>query len=265
MNDKYGTDWTREELVLALYLYCQIPFAKTKANNPEVIRLADLIGRTPSSVARKLGNFGAFDPILAQKGISGLGHYSKADEATWKEFNGNWDKLVEESGVILEHSAPSGESSENAESPPAIEDLPVISRPVGPTNQQRVVNVRLYQSFFRRAVLSSYQSICCICSLDLAPLLVASHIIPWAENEETRTDPENGLCLCALHDKAFDRGLISITTNYKILISSVVRKSMAPFVQTSLAAFANESITLPIRFAPHADHLQWHLNHIFQQ
>ena len=66
-SEKYGSLWTRDELVLALYLYCQIPFAKTKANNPEVIRLAHVIGRTPASVARKLGNFGAFDPLLASQ------------------------------------------------------------------------------------------------------------------------------------------------------------------------------------------------------
>lgn len=73
----------REELVLAFHAYCQIPFAKTKASNPDVINLANLLGRTPSSVARKLGNFGAFDPTLAQKGISGLKHVSKADKAIW--------------------------------------------------------------------------------------------------------------------------------------------------------------------------------------
>ncbi len=82
-QSKYNTAWSREELVLALYLYCQIPFAKTKANNPEVIQLAGVLGRTPSSVARKLGNFGAFDPLLAQKGISGLTHFSKADREVW--------------------------------------------------------------------------------------------------------------------------------------------------------------------------------------
>jgi putative restriction endonuclease len=68
MENKYGTLWTRDEQILALYLYCQIPFKKTKANNPEVIKLANLLGRTPSSVARKLGNFGAFDPRLAAQG-----------------------------------------------------------------------------------------------------------------------------------------------------------------------------------------------------
>lgn len=66
---RYGQDWNRDEQILALYLYCQISFKKTKANNPEVIKFANLLGRTPSSVARKLGNFGAFDSRLAAQGI----------------------------------------------------------------------------------------------------------------------------------------------------------------------------------------------------
>ena len=83
----YGAPWSRDELVLALYLYCQLPFARTKATNPDVMRLADLLGRSPSSIARKLGNFGAFDPSLAQRGITGLTHFSKTDKAIWEEFN----------------------------------------------------------------------------------------------------------------------------------------------------------------------------------
>jgi putative restriction endonuclease len=78
---KYGIEWSREELILALYYYYQIPFAKTKDNNPEVLKRANIIKRSPSSLARKLGNFGAFDPVLAKKDITGLTHYSKADKS----------------------------------------------------------------------------------------------------------------------------------------------------------------------------------------
>lgn len=56
---KYGDLWLREELILAFGLYCRIPFKKTKANNPIVIKLAKLLHRSPASVARKLGNFGS--------------------------------------------------------------------------------------------------------------------------------------------------------------------------------------------------------------
>src|ERR1700738_1959268 len=99
--DKYGEDWSRDEMILALYLYCQIPFSKTKANNPEVAKLAAMLGRTPASVARKLGNFGSFDPLLAKQGISGLKHTSKADRAIWEEFHNKWEVLVDLSSDLL--------------------------------------------------------------------------------------------------------------------------------------------------------------------
>jgi putative restriction endonuclease len=124
---KYGTSWSRNELILALYLYCQVPFARTKTNNPEVIRLAILLGRTPSSVARKLGNFGAFDPLHAKEGISGLTHVSRMDREIWNEFYGKWDTLVAESQRLL-RTMPTEIVSL------AQEEMPIISRPDGPPN-----------------------------------------------------------------------------------------------------------------------------------
>ncbi len=261
---KYGTAWSRDELVLALSLYCQIPFAQTKAGNAEVIGLARLLGRTPSSVARKLGNFGAFDPLLAQKGIVGLAHFSKADEQIWGEFYGRWDALVEECQKLF---AERGESvpfvmEKEGESAPRLPTT--LSLPTGPTVQARLVSTRLTQSFFRRAVLSSYRNACCLCGLDLPQMLVASHIKPWAVSEEARADPENGLCLCALHDKAYDRGLLSVTAAYQVVVSPAVRRSKAAFTEVLLGAFDKQPIQMPSRFAPKAKYLQWHLEYVFQ-
>src|SRR4030067_3053751 len=120
-NPKYGVDWSRDELILALYYYCQIPFARTNANNPEVVKLANILGRSPSSVARKLGNFGAFDPVLAKKGISGLTHYSKEDKMVWLEFADKWDALVRESQRLL---ASLGITSQDEKHPDAPGFLP---------------------------------------------------------------------------------------------------------------------------------------------
>ncbi len=91
--EKYGTLWTREELILAFGLYCRVPFKKTKANNPDIIELAMLLKRSPASVARKLGNFGSFDPELQKQQISGLGHASKLDREIWDEFHRDWNQL----------------------------------------------------------------------------------------------------------------------------------------------------------------------------
>lgn len=262
-DSKYGSAWTRGELVLALYLYCQIPFAKTKANNPEIVQLAQALGRTPSSVARKLGNFGAFDPLLAQKGISGLVHHSKADQEIWNEFYQHWDLLVEASQAIM------AEGDFVVVPVPAAEDepqpaFPGLSFPTGPTVQPRLILARLSQSFFRRAVLSSYGSSCCMCGINFPQMLIASHIKPWGSHEETRTDPENGLCLCALHDKAYDRGLMTVDANREIGVSSSVLNSKVQFVETSLAVFNKQKIKMPSRFAPKQEYLDWHRKNVFK-
>lgn len=56
--------WTREEFILALNLYLKIPFGKMHSRNPEIQKLARLIGRTDNSVALRLVNFAACDPEL---------------------------------------------------------------------------------------------------------------------------------------------------------------------------------------------------------
>lgn len=260
-SDKYGSAWSRDELVLALYLYCQIPFSKTKANNPEVIALAQALGRTPSSVARKLGNFGAFDPTLASQGISGLLHYGKNDQALWDEYSGNWEKLVADSNSLL--------LNKNAKSPLAQgesmgkEDNLLL--PTGPSVESRTVEARLHQSFFRRSVLASYETSCCVCELDIASLLVASHIVPWSVNEGIRADPRNGLCMCVLHDRAFDRGLLAMNGMHQIAVSKSVLRSRSSFVQATLVTFNGGQMKLPKRFLPNPEYLQWHYDHIYEQ
>lgn len=96
---KYSTSqhskWTKEETELALALYCKIPFSKIHKNNPQIIELAKLLGRTPASVSMKMGNFGRFDDELAKRGISGLTHGSALDKAVWDEYHLNMQALSE--------------------------------------------------------------------------------------------------------------------------------------------------------------------------
>jgi len=73
-------NWTRAELIVVFNLYCKIPFSKTVKTNPKVIEVTNLIGRSPSAVAFKLGDFGSFDPELKKRNISGLTNTSKLDK-----------------------------------------------------------------------------------------------------------------------------------------------------------------------------------------
>ena len=77
---KYGKKWSDDETILAFYYYCQIPFGKIHKTNPEIMRIASMLGRTPSSVVLKMGNLGHFDPELQKRNVSGLKNASKTDE-----------------------------------------------------------------------------------------------------------------------------------------------------------------------------------------
>ena len=93
--------WTREQTIVALNLYCKIPFNRVSSNHPDIIRIAKIIGRTPNSVKMKIGNFGSFDPELKKRGIVGLGNTSKLDEMVWREFNSDWGNLAYESELLI--------------------------------------------------------------------------------------------------------------------------------------------------------------------
>lgn len=232
--------WTREETLIVFNLYCRIPFKDSNKFHPEVRHIAQLVGRTPDAVDMKIGNFGSLDPELQKQGIKGLRNASRLDREVWAEFHQDWKARIGESERL-------------------IADYPTEGR-------ERIAPrvVRENQDFFRRAILSAYESRCCVTGIDLAALLNASHIKPWAAADKTeRLNPQNGLCLNALHDRAFDRGLITLSDDYVILVSSQVRHTANDGVHKLLLDYAGRKIRLPSRFVPRADFLAWHRDNVF--
>lgn len=249
--------WTREETIIAFNVFCKIPFKESSKANPTIIKFAELIGRSPSALNMKVGNFGRLDPDLRKKGIVGLSHGSKMEEYIWDEFNGNWDKLVFESELII---AKYLNKSIEEISEIDFNDIKEC------TNREVIVKQRVNQSFFRATVLSSYNFKCCITNLSIPELLVASHIIPWSKNSEQRLNPRNGLCLNSIHDKAFDRGFITITPDYKIKISKAIidfKKDEA--VQDFFLKYENQRIHIPDKFVPSKEFLDYHYHNIFKK
>lgn len=239
--------WTRDELVAALYLYCTTPFSKIDQKNPQVIELAALLERSPAAVAWKLANFAALDPELKKRGVKGAANFAKADQEIWQEFFGDWNKLL-------------------SETPKAVLALPVKTiTKVFPKGEERLrlTKTRVYQQFFRASVLASYEFQCCITGLAVPELLNASHIVPWSENVRHRTDPSNGLCLNTLHDRAFDRGYLTITTDYCVQISPRLNKQSRQN-QEFFWAFDGVKIHLPKRFFPKPEFLEYHNHDIFK-
>ena len=241
-------NWTREELILAINLYCKTPFGRIHNRNPEIIKLAKLIERTPSSVSYKLANFASIDPSLQRKGASNV---SKLDIEVWNEFFNDWEKLAFESELLLAKYDNNGLTTD-------IEILPLEGY-----DRESIVKIRVNQAFFRKTVLASYNFKCCITGLSITELLVASHIIPWSKDEKNRLNPRNGLCLNALHDKAFDKGLISISEKFRIIVSRKLKDSEKFPEKELINKYDDQPISLPSRFLPDSEFLSYHRKNIF--
>lgn len=244
--------WTRDELILAINLYCKLPFGKMHKSNPEVIKFAELIERTPSSVALKLGNLASFDPTLKERGIKGAQNASKLDKQIWNEFYNNWDVALLHSEELLAKQKHTTIEKQNKID---FSDLPKEGK-----EKERLVKVRVNQSIFRTIILATYNNACCITGINNTDLLVASHIVPWSKDEKNRLNPMNGLCLNALHDRAFDKGLITVDAkDYTIKISSKLKtkNSVDSIIQNFISLEGNK-ILLPDKFIPSKDFLKSH-------
>jgi predicted restriction endonuclease len=183
---------------------------------------------------------------------------SKKDKQIWDEFHKNWERLAFESQQVL------GKLIE--------EDGKEYSREIVlhdsdiPTEVQRTTRVRLVQSFFREAVLSSYNFSCAVCKLNLPSMLNASHIVPWSVDKIRRADPTNGLAFCVFHDRAFDRGLMTIDKYFRVVLSQKVKVMDAPKLhRVGFLEIEGKGIILPEKFAPDQTALAYHREQVFLQ
>jgi hypothetical protein len=254
-EDKGGGRWSRDQLKLAFYLYCQLPFGKLHSENPDIVALAARIGRTPSAVAMKLSNFASLDPSITGSGRKGLQGASQLDREVWDEFHADWERLAMECAAL--------ESSLGGTDGSLVDESDALPENFSGQTRRAYVEQRIKQAFFRRAVLSSYRGRCCMSGVDVPKLLVASHIVPWSKDAGNRLNPRNGLCLSAIHDRAFDQGLITLTDDLRVLVSRSLRESNNEFTRATFAALHQREIERPERFAPDRAFLDWHRDERF--
>jgi putative restriction endonuclease len=251
-------NWTRNELIVAFNLYCKIPFSKINYKHKLVIALANAIGRTPSAVAWKLVNFSSLDPSLKERNIKGATNIGKLDKVIFNEFYQDWSALAYESELLLADFL-----GQKLDISPIDDDISFELKE-GKVRES-IIKVRVNQSFFRSAILASYDNKCCITGISIPDFLIASHIIPWSKDEKNRLNPENGLCLNSIHDKAFDKGFMTIDLDYKIKLSPAIASFKNEInIQKFFYEFDNKSIELPKRFLPNKDFLIYHHENIFK-
>lgn len=246
-------------MLVAFRLYCRTPFGKLHQYNPEILDLSEILGRTPSAIAMKACNFASLDPVQKARNITALGNVSRADKELWNHFLENSEEIAVEAENAYERLVVN-EGRRHIELPSDNQ----IEIPDGQTESLHSVRKRRVQSFFRNAVMASYENRCALSDIAIKELLNASHIIPWSENVERRADPSNGIALNALYDRAFDRGLISFDDDCNVIVSDRLKKGDIPVIQRQiLVDLEGEKLRLPCRFLPDPVALKYHRERIF--
>lgn len=247
-------NWQRDESLLMLHLYCQTPFGKLHKGNPEIIRLAEILDRTPSAVAMKAVNFAHLDPDLHQVGLSSV---SQSDRDLWDEF------LTDSSSIALAAEDLYEQRVLQTFKPVELKD---ILLPTGPTESRQEVTVRRVQTFFRNSVMIGYENSCAISGLKLPGLLIASHIIPWKDSIERRADPTNGIALNSLYDRAFDQGLLTFDKDWRVCLATELKAHLADSdLSRRMLDIEGQFLQMPKRFYPDASAMEYHRNNRFQK
>ncbi len=120
---------------------------------------------------------------------------------------------------------------------------------------------------FRREVVKIYDQTCCISGLRVSAtftitMVDACHIVPFATNFDNSLT--NGIALCPNLHRAFDRGLITVGDDYRVILSSAFTENKSSLF--SFQQINNQQLTLPSneRFHPSLEGFAWHRKNIFK-
>lgn len=243
-----GGAYSDLEDVACLFLYLKHGRKQLYDDDPEVIELANSIGRSPTSVAYKLANF-----IFVDRG-RGFQHISKTDRRVWEAYKDDYDSLRTIYDMIKSGSSTAKEMLH--------EELNIDEGDFYIPDSMGVAPIRAGTEKIRINALTNYNCKCAICGLDHPKLLISSHIVPWSADEHNRGDPGNVILLCPLHDKLFDLGFISISDDFSVIVS----KALAGYDATSrtVMSIAGARLNVPAKYPPKLEYLQYHRQHVFK-
>ena len=122
---------------------------------------------------------------------------------------------------------------------------------------KRPADFRPYQRGLRDACLYIYERHCAMCDVDIRPALTASHIRPARLDVDNRTNLQNVLLLCNLHDSLFDKLLLTVKPDYTIVCSPNL-ESKSKLIDEWVFGIEGNTISRPKDFSPDRLLLKWH-------
>lgn len=132
--------------------------------------------------------------------------------------------------------------------------------------QENEEELFLRGSLFKREIPKIYNNTCCISGMKIettinVSMIDACHIIPFSESyDDTIT---NGIALCPNLHRAFDRGLIGINENYRVVVSNVFTEESTAY---GIRFFEGKEIKLPNLkcYFQKKENLEWHMKNKFK-
>lgn len=158
-------------------------------------------------------------PALEAAHINGLAHHFKGEEevafAVKPAYMGTYLQNMD----ALHACGSSGEALRLLEAicddPESVDDREIEDQVPEPRRFAVVATKKaLRDANFKERVLTAYSNACAMCGIQLR-LLDAAHILPAAHPDST-DETSNGIALCALHHRAYDRGFITFDARYRI-------------------------------------------------
>lgn len=238
--------WSEAETVLALAIAvygdpARLGGTKVRRDgstrqDPVVQRVAEAVGRTDDAVVLKVMNL----RTILTGGERGMSHGSRTDMRVVEDYAQHLDDLVA-AITVVEQAAPAARGTLEALTV-VPSDMDVPGFPSEPHAGEPLVTERLAwqaqrvgQGLFRSRVLRNFGHACGFCGLQSRKpesnsfLLVASHVLPWrTATSHQRLDPSNGVALCAIHDRAFDWGFMTLDDTLSIKVSAAAERHYAP-------------------------------------
>lgn len=109
-------------------------------------------------------------------------------------------------------------------------------------SQLAMVAQRVGQQAFSRNVRENWKHRCCFPGCDVTDdrFLVGAHITRWADSPDTRGSTSNGLCLCLVHDKAFEIGAFTLDSQLRVVLGA--KEPSASWVHKTLLPAAGKAL-----------------------
>ena len=147
--------WSREQTMLALFWYYQLPFGRLHARNPLIIKWSEIINRNANALAMKLVNFASLDPVIIASGRKGMGNTSALDKEIWGFYNNKLEFLTNDAEVLLKQIIGADDKSLDIILPQL--ELAETNKNYYGEERQVTISQRIRQNFFRSTILSNFE------------------------------------------------------------------------------------------------------------